>query len=153
MNLCQQSLKKKKPLRHNWHNLRQNGYLPNGWQRANQIYAILGKNVTRNIKKRKPKYDYRNHRSEHLRWHLLIDPPCCQVTRQAENKVKILWWELKNLTDICIATNTRVFGFVCFCFFERPVGRSQPPQHNLLVMTQTCGFCGQRKQRMSFWVS
>lgn len=44
--------KKKKPLRHNWHNLRQNGYLPNGWQRANQI-AILEKNVTRNIKKRK----------------------------------------------------------------------------------------------------
>ena len=100
-----------KTSRHNWHNLRQNGDIPNTWQRANHIHTILQKNVPRNIKKGKPKYDYRSQRSEHLRWHSLIDPPCCQVTRQAENKAKILRWELKNPTDTYIATDTGVLGF------------------------------------------
>ena len=108
----------KKTLRHNWHNLRQkNGYLPNGWPRASRVHSILEKNVPRNTKKEKPKHDYRNQRSEHLRWHPGIDMPCCQVTRQAENKVKILWWKLRNLINICTATNTEFLACHLFLLF------------------------------------
>ena len=74
MNWCQQSEEKR--LRHNQQNLRQNGYLPTDQKRwINWTRSILEENGPKRVRNVKHKYNLRIQRSEHLRWHPLMDMP------------------------------------------------------------------------------